>query len=120
MATRAEQGPAKRISFNGVLGGIVVICFAAFCVLGLMDLLPPNHVMRRASLWGAGVAALAYVGFLLAGRRMGQWYWYPITFGYALVVGALCAVAITATYIAIFDPPPSPADQAARFKELMR
>lgn len=105
---------------NQLVGGIAVVGFAAFCILGLMDLLPPNHVMRTAAVWGGGMGALVFLAMVLTGSRPGAAYMYLIGLAYAAVVGAICAVAVVAAYMAIFDPPPTPAEQSERFKELMR
>jgi hypothetical protein len=57
-------------------------------------------------MWGAGIGVLTFLALILAGWRLGQWFWYPVQLVFMAASFAFGAAALTAIYLAVFDPPP--------------
>jgi|GEM_PF-5993332 len=82
--------------------------------------MPPQPARRIAAAWGAGAGALSLVVLVLAGWRLGAWFWYPIQLALMLLVGAIGGTAAGGIYIALFDPAPPPVDPAVLLREALR
>ena len=120
MGTR-RSSPAANRRITGIVSLVVAGSLVLYNIIALMGLLPPKTVTRVAGAWGLGLGALAFFGLILAGWRLGEWFWYPIFFGYMVVAAPFGTAAVTALYIALFDPasPPRSGMTDAEFKTLM-